>query len=395
MNYYLFQVKTALKDFRRSKVRTALTSLGILIGVFSVVMLISLGLGLRNYITKQFEDLGTNLILVLPGSGFSQGFGAGLAGGASFDERDVASLEKIGDLEYVVPVFMKATEVVAGSEEEFAYVMGTSDDFFGLYNLDAEAGGFFGSGDMQGRSKKVVLGKSIAQKLFETPDNAVGREIRLQNQKYKVMGVSESVGDEQLDNGVLMPFRTTFGNLNPDKTFFAIYVGVADEEKVVEAKEQVEKALLKRYDEDDFEVSEQEELLDTINQIIGVVNGVLIAIGSISLVVGGIGIMNIMYANVTERTKEIGIRRAIGATKRDILFQFLTESVLLSLSGGLVGLILAALVVVIVQPYFPLGLDAFAVIIAIGISSAIGIFFGVFPARRAANLTPIEAIRYE
>lgn len=394
-NYYLFQIKTALKDFRRSKVRTALTSLGILIGVFSVVMLISLGLGLRNYISKQFEDLGTNLIIVLPGSGFSQGFGAGLAGGANFDERDVANLDKIGDLEYVVPVFMKASDVVAGNEEEFGYVMGTSDDFFGLYNLEAEAGELFGKGDMQGRSKKVVLGKSIAEKLFETPDNAVGRDIRLQNQKYKVMGVSESVGDEQLDNGILMPFRSTFGNLNPDKTFFAIYVGVADEEKVVEAKRLVEEALLKRYEEDDFEVSEQEELLDTINQIIGVVNGVLIAIGSISLVVGGIGIMNIMYANVTERTKEIGIRRAIGATKKDILFQFLTESVLLSLSGGIVGLLLAALVVAIVQPYFPLGLDAFAVIIAIGISSAIGIFFGVFPARRAANLTPIEAIRYE
>ncbi len=395
MNYFIFLIRTALKDFGRSKVRTGLTSLGILIGVFSVVMLISLGIGLRNYITRQFEDLGTNLIIILPGSGFSQGFGAGLAGGAEFDERDTNALRKIGALEYVVPVFMKASDVVAGKEEEFAYVMGTSDDFFSLYNLENEAGEFFTRGDMQGRSKKVVLGKSLAEKLFGTYENAVGRDIRVQNQKYEVIGVSENVGDEQLDNAVLMPYRTTFGSLNPGKTFFAIYVGVADEDGVTEAKELVEKEFLKRYEEDDFEVSEQEELLATINQIIGVVNAVLIAIGSISLVVGGIGIMNIMYANVTERTKEIGIKRAIGATKRDILLQFLTESVLLSLLGGVVGLVLAAIVVLLVQPYFPLGLDALAVVLALGISSGIGIFFGVFPARRAANLTPIEAIRYE
>lgn len=395
MNYFTFLIKTALKDFGRSKVRTTLTSLGILIGVFSVVMLISIGLGLKNYITKQFEDLGTNLILVLPGSGFSQGFGAGLAGGAEFDERDVSSLNKINELEYVVPVFMKATDVVASKEEEFGYVMGTSDDFFGLYNLEAEAGSFFTKGDMQGRSKKVVLGRNLAEKLFEGYENAVGQDIKIQNQRYEVVGVSENVGDDQLDNAVLMPFRSTFGNLNPSKTFFAIYVGVADEDKVTDAKALVEKELLKRYEEDDFEVSEQAELLATINQIIGVINIVLIAIGSISLIVGGIGIMNIMYANVTERTKEVGIRRAIGATKRDVLLQFLTESVMLSLMGGIIGLVLATLVVLLVQPFFPLGINIVAVVMALGVSSAIGVFFGVFPARRAANLTPIEAIRYE
>lgn len=395
MSYFSFLVKTALKDFRRSKVRTALTSLGILIGVFSVVMLISIGLGLKNYITKQFEGLGTNLIIVLPGSGFSRGFGAGLSGGAEFDERDINSLSKIGDLEYVVPVFMKAVDAIAGKEEEFSYVMGTTDDFFDLYNLEAEAGEFFTRGDMQGRSKDVVLGRSLADKLFEAPENAVGNDIRIQGQKYKVIGVSEKVGDDQLDNAVLMPFRTTYGSLNPGKTFFSIYVGVADEDKVTGAKKLVEETLLRRYEEDDFEVSEQAELLDTINQIIGVVNVVLIAIGSISLVVGGIGIMNIMYANVTERTKEVGIRRAIGATKRDILFQFLIESVMLSLMGGIIGLVLATLVVILIQPYFPLGINVVAVSVALGVSTAIGVFFGVFPARRAANLTPIEAIRYE
>ena len=395
MNYFIFQIKTALKDFRRSKVRTFLTSLGILIGVFSVVMLISIGLGLKNYITRQFEDLGTNLIIILPGSGFSQGFGAGLSGGAEFDERDLNSLERISELEYVVPVFMKASKVIVGKEEEFGYVMGTSEDFFSLYNLETQAGDLFGRSDILGRAKKVVLGSGLAGKLFDDVESAIGQDVKVQNQKYKVIGVAESKGDNELDNSVLMPYRTTFGSLNPSKTFFAIYLGVEDEGKVTAAKELAEKALLKRYEEDDFDISEQSELLDTINQIIGVINVVLIAIGSISLVVGGIGIMNIMYANVTERTKEIGIRRAIGATKRDILLQFLTESVLLSLFGGVIGLLLATIVVLLVQPFFPLGLNAIAVGVAIGISSGIGIFFGVFPARRAANLTPIEAIRYE
>lgn len=395
MNYYFFQFKTALRDFGRNKVRTFLTSLGILIGVFSVVMLISIGIGLKNYITGQFEGLGTNLILVLPGSGFSQGFGAGLAGGADFDERDIKSLQRIGDLEYVVPVFMKASNITAGKEQEFGYAMGTSEDFFAVYSIKPEAGELFTKSDVLGRSKKVVLGFSLSEKLFDTAENAIGRDVRVQNQKYRIVGVAESKGDRELDNSVLIPYRTTFGSLNPDKTFFALYVGVSDENMVESAKTQVEDELLKRYDADDFEVSEQSELLDTINQIIGVVNVVLVAIGSISLVVGGVGIMNIMYANVTERTKEIGIRRAIGATKRDILLQFLTESVLLSLLGGVLGLVLASIVVLFIQPYFPLGLDATSVMLALGISSGIGIFFGVFPARRAAGLTPIDAIRYE
>jgi len=395
MNYYLFQVKTALRDFGRAKVRTFLTSLGILIGVFSVVMLISIGLGLKNYIARQFEDLGANLIIVLPGSGFSQGFGAGLSGGADFDERDINNLKRVSDLRYVVPVFMKASSFDITDKQENGYVMGTNEEFFSVYNFEPEVGELFTEGDVRSRAKVVVLGYSLAEKLFDDIYSAVGRQVTVQNQRYKVIGVAEKKGDNEVDNAAFMPYRTTFGSLNPSKTFFAIYIGVTDENEVAGAKELVSSELLRRYDEDDFEVSEQSELLDTINQIIGVVNAVLIAIGSISLVVGGVGIMNIMYANVTERTKEIGIKRAIGATKRDVLVQFLTESVLLSLLGGLVGLGLASLVVLIVQPYFPLGLNALSVGIAVGISTGIGVFFGVFPARRAANLTPIEAIRYE
>lgn len=390
-----YLISSSLSDFKRSKVRTFLTSLGILIGVFAVVMIISIGVGLKNYITGQFQDLGSNLIIVLPGSGFSQGFGAGLAGGAKFDERDLKSLQQIGDLQYAVPIFMKASQISYDSTEEFGYAMGTSEEFFDLYNLKPVAGELFTKADVQGRAKKVVLGGSIAEKLFDDPQNAVGRDVKIQNQRYEVIGVAEKKGDNEQDNSALMPYRTTYGSLNPDKFFFAIYVGVADENRVAQAKDQVEQELLRRYDEDDFDVSEQSELLDTINQIIGVVNIVLVAIGSISLIVGGVGIMNIMYASVTERTKEIGIRRAIGATKSDVLLQFMSQATLLSLFGGFGGLAIATVVVLIARQFFPVEITPTAVIMAVGISSIIGIFFGVFPARRAANLSPIDAIRYE
>jgi len=172
-------------------------------------------------------------------------------------------------------------------------------------------------------------------------------------------------------------------------------LGTTDKDKVEEVKKKAEEVLLKRYDKDDFTVTEQSELLSTINQIFNIVNGVLVAIGSISLLVGGIGIMNIMYATVTERTKEVGIRRAVGATERDILNQFLAESILLSLFGGLLGLVLAFLIVLGIRAFFPASINLFSVVITLVISSGIGIFFGVFPARRAAKLPPIEAIRYE
>jgi putative ABC transport system permease protein len=207
--------------------------------------------------------------------------------------------------------------------------------------------------------------------------------------------VTKKKGDPDMDDSMVIPYTTTYTGINPDKNFFAIYLGVLNKDDVATVKNQAKEILLKRYKEDQFSVTEATEILSMVNQIFSILNGVLVAIGSISLFVGGIGIMNIMYASVTERTKEVGIRRAVGATDHDILNQFLTESVLLSVFGGLVGLLTAILIVVLVHPFFPVAIDLFSVVITFVISSAIGIFFGVFPARRAAKLPPIEAIRYE
>lgn len=395
-NEYLHLAKSALEDFKRNKVRTALTSLGILIGVMSVVLLIALGLGLKNYISEQFESMGANLVIVMPGSGFSgTSGGAGFVGGASFDEKDINSLKRIDGAKYIVPMFMKTAGVDAGGEKKMSYIIGVSEDYFGLMNKNPYSGEYFTKGDVAAGTKVAVLGYKLAEEIFTDPNDAIGKTIRFEGLRLKVIGVMEKTGDTQQDNGVTMPYRTTFGSLNPDKTFWSIYVGVETKDKVEKVKSDVKYALLERYKEDDFTVTEQSEILSTVNQIFSIINTVLIAIGSISLLVGGIGIMNIMYATVTERTKEIGIRRAVGATQKDIMIQFLTESLILSVFGGMAGLILASLIVLVVRIFFPASINFLAVVITFLISSGIGIFFGVFPAKRASKLAPIEAIRYQ
>lgn len=403
-NGYTHLAITALADFKRNKVRTVLTSLGIMIGVMSVVLLIALGLGLKNYIKEQFEGMGANLIMIMPGSGFSSGEGgealgagmAGMVGGSlEFDEKDLKSLQGIAGVDYVAPMFLKTTTIGFGGKKESGYAEGTNEEAFKMLNLELLEGEAFTKSDVTRRAKVAVLGYVIAENLFGDPADGVGRTVQVGTQRFKVIGVIKKKGDSGMDTAAFLPYKTTFGSLNPDKTFYNIYLGVTLEDDIPYVKEKAEEALLRRYDEGEFSVTEQAEILSTVNQIFSIINSVLVAIGSISLIVGGIGIMNIMYATVTERTKEIGIRRAVGATEKEILNQFLTESVILSVFGGVAGLIFASLIILGIRVFFPASLNLLSVIIAVVISSAIGVFFGVFPAKRAAKLSPIEAIRYE
>lgn len=392
--------KGAFDDFRRNKVRTFLTSLGITIGILSVLMLISLGIGLRNYLQQQFESLGANMVIIMPGSALSEDgggfsdFRTGILGGASFDERDARALARIREAKHVAPATFTQVVIEAGGQKARGSIMGSNEDIFPVLNTTFLSGNAFTRGDNQSRAKVAVLGESLAENLFDNPSRATGQSIRVNSQRFRVVGVIEGKGDNEIDNAVFMPYRTAFV-LTGDRNFFSIYMIAQSSDSLDVLKEQAKNVLADRYEDGSFSVVDQTQILSTVNQIFAVVNGILIAIGSISLVVGGIGIMNIMYATVTERTKEVGIRRAVGATKKDILLQFLSEAVILSLFGGLVGLGIATAIVIAVSPFFPLGLNILAVVITLAISSAIGIFFGVFPARRAANLAPIEAIRYE
>lgn len=402
MQYFLFIFRSALEDFQRNKVRTFLTSLGILIGVSSVVLLIAFGLGLKQYIKNQFESLGTNLVIAMPGKMLSSGGGfsrGGGMGGINFEERDVSAVKKMKNITYVVPAYMKTVTASGGGNSEVGTLYATSADVFPMRNLELDMGVYFDKTDVEKRSKKVVLGPKIAQKIFGSADIALGKTIKIENQGFKVIGVLKSkggggFGGPDFDSFIYMPYKSALV-FNPEKKFYTINVKAESDKVIPKVKDEMKNILLKYYKEDEFSVLEQTEILNAVSSIFAIINGILVAIAAISLVVGGIGIMNIMYVSVIERVREIGIRRSFGATGGDILFQFLSEAILLSFLGGFIGLVLSFVVVAIIQRFFPAYIDHTAVFVALGVSSAIGILFGVFPAKRAADLSPIEAIRYE
>jgi len=404
MQYYIFIIKSALEDFLRNKMRTFLTSLGILIGVASVVLLLAFGLGLKEYIRSQFNSLGTNLVFILPGKIFNSGGGFNNSGGASigtisFDEKDLTKLKRIKEAEYVLPNYTKSITVEANGKSEPSTLYGVPEDIFPARNLEIETGRVFEKTDVDRRNKVIVAGPKIIDKLFSQRAEAIDAKIRINNMSFKIIGILKSkggggFGGPDFDSFIYMPYKTAY-IFNTEKEFKTILLKAKTEDLVPALKQKAEEVLLKRYEEDDFSITEQTEILNTISSIFSVLNTFLLAIGAISLIVGGVGIMNIMYVSVTERTREVGIRRAIGATKRDVLLQFLTEAVLLSVFGGAAGLLLAYGVVLLIQDFFPAYIDFLSVVIAIGVSSAIGVSFGVFPAKKAAELSPMEAIRYE
>ncbi len=401
MKNLLFIFKSAIDDFSRNKMRTFLTSLGILIGVFAVVVLIALGLGLKKYISDQFEAMGKDTIFLVPGRILS---GGGFSNSASsftgrFDNKDIETLKKVNNVVSVAPIALKSTKINGLLKEDFADIMFSSESLFDVMGLEIETGRFFDKSDVTKRAKVVVIGGKIAKDYYGDSEEAIGKRITVDDVKFTIIGVVKSkggggMGGPDYDSYLYSPYTTGF-IFNPDKKFFRLSVKTVNENYVSQVKEEIKKEFLKKYDEEEFSIIEPTELLSAITSIFSVLNMILVAIAAISLLVGGIGIMNIMYVTVSDRIKEIGIRRAIGARKSDILYQFLAEAVLLSSIGGILGLGLAYLAVFSVQSLFPAYIDLTSVLLALGISSAIGITFGVFPARKAANLEPVEAIRYE
>ncbi len=401
MNYLIFILRSAFFDFSRNKGRTILTSLGILIGVLSVVLLVAFGLGLKKYIQNQFESLGTDLLRVVPGKileGGSFRAGPSALGGIKFDEKDLLSLRKVHSAKYVIPVFSKTINVTVGKQTEISDLYASSGDIFYGLNLKSAYGDVFTKSDVEKRSKVVVIGPKIADKLFGDAGSAINKSIKVETQNFLVIGVLEAkgggFGGPDLDSFVYMPY-TSAQVFNQDKKFVAIVVKADVNADLDAVKNDIDQKLLKRYKEDEFSVIKQSELISAISSIFSILNSVLVAIAAISLLVGGIGIMNIMFVTVTERIKEIGIRRALGARKIDILSQFLVEAIILSLFGGLLGLTLAYAITLGLQTFFPAYINWQSVLLALGVSSAIGIIFGVFPAKKAADLSPIDAIRYE
>lgn len=399
-NYLFFVLKASINDLLKNKLRAFLTTLGIVIGVSSVVLLLAFGLGIKQYIADQFNNLGTNLVFVLPGQVFNRsgGFSA-IRSAMSFGEKDFQNLQKVKKTLAVVPIFQKSTLIKSSTKEEGGILYGTTEEIFQIRNLNPQYGELFLKTDVEKKRKVAVLGPEIAKKLFGNEELAVGQRVRIENQNFKVVGVLQSkggggFGGPNFDTFVYVPYKTIFA-ISGKKEFSTFTLKAFSEKEIEDLKMEVKKVMLERYNEEDFSIADAKEILSTIQSIFNVLNIFLVGIGAISLIVGGVGIMNIMYVSVTERTREVGIRRAIGAQEKDILFQFLTESVLLSLIGGIIGLVVAHTIVLFVRFFFPAFINFTSMFLAIFVSSTIGIFFGVFPARKAAKLSPIEAIRYE
>lgn len=398
MRQVAFYLRASVTDLAKNKGRSFLTSLGIIIGVYSVILLLSLGEGLKTYIEQQFESLGTNLIFVLPGKIKGANTDNSMMGGAKFNSSDLQRLRRgLTGGTVIAPASLKNVVLKSRKDTLATSLIGSTREISTIYNLGLSEGRFFSKSEELSGRKVVILGSKVANDLFDA--SPIGETVELNGIKFRVIGVAEpkgggGFGGPTFDDYLYSPYRALF-MLTDSRYFVSFYIKAASKEEVGMTMAKAERILSKTYKEEDFSLSTQEELLATISGIFAIINSVLVGIAAISLLVGGIGITNIMYVTVTERIKEIGIRRAVGAREGDILLQFLTSSVLLTTAGGFIGVGLAYLTSLGLQPFFPAKVTLSAIILAFFVSLVIGVVFGVFPARKAAKLSPVEAIRYE
>jgi len=395
----------AIKALWANKVRSFLTMLGVIIGVGSVVLLTSIGTGLQAYVTEQFSDLGTNILFVVPGQpigedGFNNQEQAILESLQPTLKRD--QLRKIlrDNRDVLVdgaPTGVGVTTAQYDQESEKYTIYATTANYTNVVNAETSKGEWFSESEERRGKRVVVLGAEVANELFGQVD-PIGKKIKLDSLTYSVSGVREAVGGTfggpSFDNYIYMPLTSLQDDFEVE-VIDSFVMKVREAELVESAKRRVETDMLDYLDEDEFSVFDQQQLLDTISEILDVLTLGLGGISAISLVVGGIGIMNIMLVSVTERTREIGLRKALGATPRIILLQFLTEAALLSVIGGAIGLAIAFGLTIPIQEFFPARVTSFGVTLALTVSISVGLLFGAAPAQRAAKLSPIEALRYE
>jgi putative ABC transport system permease protein len=409
-------LRIAFSGLFSNRLRSALTMLGILIGVSAVILLVAVGNGASVQINSQIQSLGANVIYVYPSNargagGVSQGFGTG----QTLTQADVDAInsgQQDPDVVAAIPITQAAGQLTYQNQNYFAATTGTTTAFPQVRDYQMAEGSFFTDDDVSGHQRVAVIGQTVATNLFGTND-PVGQTMKISRQSFRVIGVFASKGSSGLgsqDNVVVIPITTAWTYLSGarGKTISQIVASAASANTVTKAETEITTILLQRHQisdptQADFQIQSQQDILNQANSIATALTLVLGAIAGISLVVGGIGIMNIMLVTVTERTREIGIRKAIGARWRDILVQFLIEAMVLSGLGGALGIAVGALLAseaphipAIASSGFPTPVvSGPSVLLAFGVSVGIGLFFGIYPANRAARLHPIEALRHE
>ena len=396
----------ALTSLYANKMRSLLTMLGIIIGVGAVIALVSVGMGVRSNVTNSIASLGSNMLIVSPGSS-NRGGVRGAAGSMQTLKYDDAKAikDKIKNIDYVSPSVSSSYQVVYGNNNWKTSVQGVTPEFMSIRALTIGYGSFVSTDDMNKRNRVAVIGTTVASNLF-AKENPVGKNIRINNQPYKVIGLLESKGQSSVgqdqDDVIYVTLTTAQERMLGITYVQSINIQVTNQEKMDQVQAEVETLLRSRHHilagkDDDFNVRNLTSLMETVNQSTAMLTMLLGAIAGISLIVGGIGIMNIMMVSVTERTREIGIRKALGATFMNIMTQFLIESMVIGIIGGIIGIGMGCIASKVIAQLgdFTTVITITPIVVSFMFAVGIGLFFGIYPARKAAKLDPIEALRYE
>ena len=399
-------IRVALKALRRNKLRSLLTVLGVVIGVCAVITLVNLGGGAQISIEEAISGLGTNLIVIFPGSVTKGGMRTGYGSVTTLTVEDAHAIqEECFAVQMVTPIVSTAAQVVYQNQNWGTSIFGVSPDYQRIKNWPLEQGEFFTAQDVNAATKVCILGRTVVEKLFGR-QNPVGQVIRVKRIPFRVIGVLTPKGQtafgQDQDDTVVVPYTTTQKRLVEVTYLSMVMASAVSVDLIDDAQDQIKTLLRQRHsikegEDDDFTVRNLADLTAVFSTITGILTLLLGSIASISLIVGGIGIMNIMLVSVTERTKEIGIRMSVGATPRDILLQFLLEAVLLSLMGGSIGVCvgIGLTSAIAYVTGWPSPISLYAIVVSFLFSAGVGIFFGLYPARKASRMNPIEALRYE
>ncbi|MGZ3861669.1 MAG: ABC transporter permease [Bacteroidia bacterium] len=400
-------IKVAYRSMSKNKLRTFLTMLGIIIGVASVIAMLAIGEGSRQNIQASVASLGTNSIMVFPGAISHGGVRMEAGSSVSLKREDAEALaERCELLQAVTPVVNKGAQIVAGSSNWKTLVVGVFPSYFEIRNLAIASGICFTQADDRAAAKVCLVGQTVITNLFGEGVDPIGNFIRINSIPFKIVGTIEKKGQntfgQDQDDIIIAPFSTVQKRMLSTTNVNQILASGVSEDLIEDAKDEITQLLRERHklgsdEEDDFTVRSQSDISNIFGAISKVLTILLASIASISLLVGGIGIMNIMLVSVTERTREIGIRMAVGAKGRDVLIQFMIESIFISFLGGLIGITLGVVISGMVAKFggWPIVVTPASILLSFLFSTAVGVFFGWYPARKAANLNPIEALRYE